>query len=134
MVGSLNDAAAGASGQTLIGTVGNDAEGLKIKVAGGAAGSRGIVQYTQGFAFQLDQLASSLLAENGLFNNRSNSINQAVKKLDDNKTRVQARLSTLQKSYTNQFTKLDTTMSKMNSTSSYLTQQLTALAKGASIA
>ena len=134
MVGSLNDAAAGASGQTLIGTVGNDAEGLKIKIAGGAAGSRGIVQYTQGFAFQLDQLASSLLAENGLFNNRSNSINQAVKKLDDNKTRVQARLSTLQKSYTNQFTKLDTTMSKMNSTSSYLTQQLTALAKGASIA
>lgn len=134
MAGSINGVAAGSTGQALIGAIGNAAEGLKLKVLGGSTGSRGNVEYTQGFAYQLDQLATALLADNGLFSTRTTGINQAVKKLDDNKTKVQARLSTLQKTYTDQFTKLDTLMSKMNSTSSYLTQQLTALAKGASIA
>lgn len=134
MAGSINGATAGSTGQTLIGATGDAAEGLKLKVLGGSINTARNIDYTQGFAYQLDQLASTLLSDNGLFSSRTTSINQAVKKLDESKTRMQARLTTLQRTYTDQFTKLDTLMSKMNSTSTYLTQQLTALAKGASIA
>jgi flagellar hook-associated protein 2 len=45
--------------------------------------------------------------------------------------RLNTRLATMQKNYQAQFTKLDTLMSNMNSTSSFLTQQLASLAKSA---
>jgi flagellar hook-associated protein 2 len=54
-----------------------------------------------------------------------------MKKLDNDILRMQDRLTTLQKHYQTQFSALDTTMTKMNSTTSFLTQQLTALAKSA---
>jgi flagellar hook-associated protein 2 len=131
MLGQINGVTALSTGQSLTGAVGNAAEGLKIKLLGGGTGNRGNVQYTQGFAYQLDQLASALLGDNGIFSNRTDTINAAIKKLDDDKLRVQTRLSTLQKNYQSQFTKLDTAMSSMNSTTSFLTQQLAALAKSA---
>jgi len=131
MMGQINGVTALSTGQSLTGTVGNAAEGLKIKLLGGGTGSRGNVQYTQGFAYQLDQLASSLLSDNGTFTSHTDGLTKASKKIDDDKLRLNTRLATLQKNYQAQFTKLDTLMSSMNSTSSFLTQQLASLAKTA---
>lgn len=128
LTGSLNGVAATSIGQTLTGASGNAAEGLKVSVSNGSTGSRGNVQYSQGFAYQLDQLASSFLGENGTLSMRTDGINTALKKLDSDKLNLEARLGRIQKQYQDQFTKLDTTMSSMNSTSTYLTGQLTALA------
>lgn len=129
--GTINGVSALTSGQTLTGAVGDASEGLKITVSGGSTGARGNVQYTQGFAAQLDRLASSFLGENGLITSRTDGINSSLKKLDSDKIRIQDRLSKLQKQYQDQFTKLDVTMSSMNSTASTLTQQLAGLAKSA---
>ncbi len=128
LTGTLNGVAATSLGQTLTGASGNAAEGLKVSVSNGSTGSRGNVQYSQGFAYQLDQLASSFLGENGTLSMRTDGINSALRKLDSDKITIEARLGRIQKQYQNQFTKLDTTMSSMNSTSTYLTGQLTALA------
>ncbi|OGB69620.1 MAG: hypothetical protein A2486_14080 [Burkholderiales bacterium RIFOXYC12_FULL_65_23] len=126
--GQINGAAATSLGQTLTGASGNAAEGLKVSVSNGSTGSRGNVQYSQGFAYQLDQLASSFLGENGMISMRTDGINSALKRLDSDRLNLEAKLGRIQKQYQDQFTKLDTTMSSMNSTSSYLTGQLTALA------
>lgn len=128
LTGTINGVAATSIGQTLTGASGNAAEGLKVSVSNGSTGARGNVQYSQGFAYQLDQLASSFLGENGAISMRTDGINSALKKLDSDKLTLEAKLSRIQKQYQDQFTKLDTTMSSMNSTSAYLTSQLTALA------
>lgn len=128
LIGTINGVTATSVGQTLTGASGNAAEGLKITVSNGSTGSRGNVKYSQGFAYQLDQLASDFLGENGTISTRTDGINSVLKKLDNDKLTLEARLSRIQKQYQDQFTKLDATMSSMNSTSTYLTGQLTALA------
>lgn len=128
LTGTLNGVAATSIGQTLTGASGNAAEGLKVSVSNGSTGSRGNVQYSQGFAYQLDQLASSFLGENGMISMRTDGINSSLKKLDSDRLTLEAKLSRIQQQYQDQFTKLDTTMSSINSTSTYLTSQLTALA------
>lgn len=128
LTGQINGVAATSIGQTLTGASGNAAEGLKVSVSNGSTGARGNVQYSQGFAYQLDQLASSFLGENGMISMRTDGINSALKRLDSDRLNLEAKLGRIQKQYQDQFTKLDTTMSSMNSTSSYLTGQLTALA------
>jgi flagellar hook-associated protein 2 len=128
LTGQINGVAATSIGQTLTGASGNAAEGLKVSVSNGSTGARGNVQYSQGFAYQLDQLTSSFLGENGMISMRTDGINSALKRLDSDRLNLEAKLGRIQKQYQDQFTKLDTTMSSMNSTSSYLTGQLTALA------
>lgn len=128
LTGTINGAAATSIGQTLTGASDNAAEGLKVSVSNGSTGSRGNVQYSQGFAYQLDQLASSFLGENGMISMRTDGINSSLKKLDSDKLTLEAKLGRIQQQYQDQFTKLDTTMSSINSTSTYLASQLTALA------
>ncbi len=125
--GTINGATAVGSGQTLTGATGNAAEGLALKITGGAIGSRGNLNYTQGFAYQLNQSITSFLSDNGVIANRTDGISSAIKKRGDQITRLQDRLDMLQKQYTKQFNTLDQTMSKMNSTSSYLSKQLASL-------
>ena len=127
LTGSINGVAATSSGQTLTGATGDASEGLKIKVTGGAIGARGNITFSRGFASQLDQLAAKFLDDNGSVSTRTDGINSALKKLDNDKLRIQNRLDMLQKQYEKQFTALDSIMSKMNSTSSYLTAQLASL-------
>lgn len=131
LLGTINGVTALTSGQTLTGATGDASEGLKITVSGGGTGARGNVQYKQGFAAQLNRLTASFLGENGLITSRTDGINSSLKKLDSDKLRIQDRLGKLQKQYQDQFTKLDVTMSSMNSTASTLTQQLAGLAKSA---
>ena len=128
LTGTLNGVAATSIGQTLTGASGDAAEGLKVSVSSGSTGARGNVNYSQGFAYQLDQLASSFLGENGAISMRKDGINSALKKLDSDRLTLEAKLGRIQKQYQDQFTKLDSAMSSMNSTAAYLTTQLTALA------
>jgi flagellar hook-associated protein 2 len=131
MIGLINGVTALHTGQSLIGAVGNAAEGLKLTLLGGGTGSRGSVLYTQGFAYQFDQLATAVLSNNGVFTSHTDGLTQSSKKIDDDILRLNTRLATMQTNYQAQFTKLDTMMSSMNSTSSFLTQQLASLAKSA---
>ena len=129
VAGSINNVAATGSGQLLSGATNTAVEGLKLKISASSAGDQGNLNYTQGFAYQLNQLISNFLDDNGLIAARTTGINSTIKKVDSKITTMQDRLSRLQKQYTQQFNSLDITMSKMNSTTSYLTQQLSALAK-----
>jgi len=129
VAGTLNGAAASGNGQSLTGAVGNASEGLALLIAGGALGARGTVSFSQGYAYQLDQYLDTVLADDGNLKARTNGIDNSIKSLDQRQAQLEARLTQIEKRYRAQFTALDSMLSSMNSTSTFLTQQLASLPK-----
>ncbi|MBW8900240.1 MAG: flagellar filament capping protein FliD [Massilia sp.] len=116
------------NGQTLSGAAGSPTEGLKLTIDGGATGSRGNIDFSQGYAVQLTTLAASFTGTNGLITSRTKGLNDSIKSLNDQKASFQTHLDSLQKMYTAQFNALDTMVASMQTTQSYLTQQLASIA------
>lgn len=128
-VGTINGVAATGFGQFLTGVAGNGAEGLKIQIIGGATGSRGTINYSQGYAFKLDKLADELLGTSGAMSSRTDGLDRQIKDLDDRREVLNRRLVDVEERFRKQFTALDLLLSKMQSTSNFLTQQLDMLNK-----
>jgi flagellar hook-associated protein 2 len=80
-----------------------------------------------GLATQLDDKLDQFLAIDGLLTSRTESINTTIKGYDDSMSRLETRMTAIEARYRAQFTALDTLMSSLNSTSSYLTQVLSSL-------
>lgn len=123
VAGTINGFEASGSGQSLTSSVG-DSSGISIKITGGALGNRGTVNYSQGYAYQFDKLAETLLGSDGPIASRIDGINKSIKSLEKDEERINTRLVAVEKRYRAQFTALDTLMSKMTSTATFLTQQL----------
>lgn len=128
VAGTIGGFAATGVGRTLTADAGSPAEGLALQVDG-ATGARGTVAYSKGYAYQFDQLATTLLdTAKGPLASRTEGLNASIKSLADNRVRMEERLTATEKRLRAQYSSLDATISRMNSTSSYLSQQLTALA------
>ncbi len=122
VAGSVGGVSATGSGQLLSGT--GDAVGLSLTVSGGATGDRGSVKFAQGYAAQLDQFLGGLLATDGALAARTDGINSSIKDIGSRRAAMNQRLAATQARYQAQYAALDLLMSKMNTTSSYLQQQL----------
>ena len=116
------------SGQTLTGAPGSPADGLKVEVTGGGVGDRGTVSFSQGYAYQLNNLATSFLGTDGLITGRTKGINNSIKDVADQRQRFADKLDTIEARYRAQYSRLDVTLSKLTSTQTYLTQQLASIA------
>lgn len=127
VAGTFGSASATGSGQVLTGTGGN-ADGLRVTITGGITGSRGSVSYTHGYAYQLNRLTTDLLSSTGTLTSRTNGVNASIADIGKRRTTLNSRLADIETRYRAQFTKLDTTISSMTTTSNYLTQQLAGLA------
>ena len=127
VAGTINGAAAAGSGQALTGATGDASEGFKLLITGGALGSRGMANYSQGYAYQFDKLIDRQLATDGLIASRTDGINASLKSIAAQTQTINDRLVNVEARMRAQFTALDLTMSNMTKTSSFLTQQLTAL-------
>lgn len=123
-IGTINGVAATGQGQNLVGATGDASEGLVVKVAGTTLGSRGTVTYTKGYAYQLNELVSSLLGTNGILTSKTEGINSSITRLTKQQEALQARLVLVEKRYREQFTALDTLISSMQQTSTYMAQQI----------
>lgn len=77
-----------------------------------------------GFATRLEAWGKSTLAPGGLIDTRTQSLNSYIKNRNDEIDRLENRMTALQKKYTTEYTNLNLLLSSMNSTSTYLTQQL----------
>ncbi|MBC7454175.1 MAG: flagellar filament capping protein FliD [Massilia sp.] len=122
--GTINGAPATGNGQKLTSDAGSPSAGLALTVAGGSLGARGTVNFSQGYAFQFDKLATTLLAGTGSLAARTDGITASIKGLDKSKDDLNTRLAMTEKRYRAQFTALDLIISKMNTTSTFLSQQL----------
>ena len=127
VAGTINGIAARGFGQSLTGATGDASEGIKINITGGSTGARGTVNYSQGYAGNLTKLVDALLDSDGPITSRTDGLSATIKRLENDQTRLTDRLTTIEKRYRTQFTALDTLMASMSTTSTYLTQQITAL-------
>lgn len=127
VAGSFAGAIGTGSGQTLTGAAKSPSAGLQIQVTSGTASARGTVNYSKGYAAQLDSLVSEFLGTTGAVASKVDGINASLKTLTSKQQTLSDRLDTLEKRYRTQFTALDVSLSSMTSTSNYLAQQLAAL-------
>ena len=126
-VGTINGVAAVGSNFNLVGATGDASEGLSVKVSGGSLGSRGTVTFTKGYAAQLDDVLDSLLDDEGILAARTEGMDSSIKRLDKQTEAINLRLTAIEKRYREQFTRLDSLLASLQSTSSFLTQQITAI-------
>jgi flagellar hook-associated protein 2 len=128
VAGTIGGVKATGNGQTLTGAAGSATEGLKLTINGGNTGARGTINFSQGYAVQLTSVAAGFIGTNGLITSRTTGLNDSIKSLNDQKASFQTHLDAMQKMYTAQFNALDSLVASMQSTQSYLTQQLAAIA------
>lgn len=127
VAGSLNGIASTGSGQFLTGSSGTPAEGLKLLINGGATGARGTVNFSRGYASQLNTLFSSVVGTTGIISTTTDGVNKSIKDIEKQRTLLTSRLIDTEARYRAQFTALDRVISGLNNTSTFLTQQLSAL-------
>lgn len=129
VAGTINGLTAIGSGQFLTGAIGDASEGLKIQINGGSLGARGTVNYSQGYAYQFNTLATNFLGTTGPLSSATDGINASLLRLAKDKDVINTQLAATEARYRAQFTALDATISSMNATSNYLAQQLANLPK-----
>lgn len=77
-----------------------------------------------GYATRLEAWAKSTLVAGGLIDTRTQNLHKYVKGQNEAVGRLENRMTALQKKYTLEYTNLNLLLSRMNSTSTFLTQQL----------
>ena len=127
VTGTINGVTATGNGQTLTGAVGGASEGLALLINGGALGARGSVTFSTGYAYQLNTYLGTVLNDDGSLKARTSGIDSSIKSLDQRQLQLEARLVQIEKRYRTQFSALDSMLSSMNATSTFLTQQLSNL-------
>lgn len=126
------------TGQNVAGTIGGQSgtgsgqfltsNGLTLKVTATSAASYGTVTYSKGYASLLTSALDDYLKSDGLFQSRTDGINASIKSIQGQQEALNQRLTRVEANYRAQFTALDTMIASLNQTSSFLTQQLEALA------
>ena len=113
------------------GTMSVDADKLEAALATDLDGVAGLFSSaggsTAGYGKQLSALVDKVTGTGGALKVATDGMTQSLKDLDKQYDEMQARVDAKVEYYRTQFTQLDLLVSRMNSTSSYLTQQFASL-------
>ena len=131
VAGTIGGNIANGSGQSLVSNQGSST-GLSIFVSGGNTGNRGTINFTQGAANELNNLMTSLLSKTGALAASTNGLNATITDFGTTITADNAMNQQVLTSLQAEYSALDVTMSKLTSTSTFLTQQLSALSSSSS--
>jgi flagellar hook-associated protein 2 len=126
--GTIGGVAATGNGQVLTAADGSKAAGIQLTINSGATGDRGTVTFSQGYAYALTNLAASFTGKDSLLASKTDGLNASIKAVADQRDRFSQHLTQVEAMYRAQFTSLDTMIQSMQTTQSYLTQQLAAIA------
>ncbi|WP_457673233.1 flagellar filament capping protein FliD [Thiolapillus sp.] len=80
-----------------------------------------------GYAVRLGSLAGMWLEDGGLIESRTDGLDSRIEDLEDRQSAMDRRLAQVEARYLKQFSNLDSLMSQLQGTSSFLTSQLAAL-------
>jgi flagellar hook-associated protein 2 len=127
--GSANGASLADLGITLQvdGKLKLDSSKLSSALADGGKQAAQLFGGEDGFAAKLNNQLDRWVGTDGVLAGRTESLSEQLQDLTRQQTALDSRMADLTARYQAQFTALDTLMSKLNSTSSYLTQQFDAL-------
>ena len=118
---TINGEAATTSDGVITGAVGTAVEGLSLKILGNATGDLGSVGFTLGVASPLNNLITQLLADDGLIDAKLDGLNARVLDITSQRETLTLRADALERRYRNQFNGLETLISQLNTTQSFLT-------------
>jgi flagellar hook-associated protein 2 len=124
VAGSIGGFAATGSGQRLTAAGGSPATGLALDIGGGSIGARGTVSFARGYAARLDGLLQAVLGTDGAIASRTSGITATIRDIDRQRDVLDRRLAQIEQRYRSQFAALDTLISSMTATSTFLAQQL----------
>jgi len=120
--------AATGAGQELTAVRGTTADGLAVRYSGTDAqlqsGVTGTLRLTDGYAMRLDRLATRLLNDTGPISSRTGGIDRSIEDIARQRDTINRRLAATEARIRAQFTALDTLVSRLSNTSSFLAQQL----------
>ncbi|MEZ5558435.1 MAG: flagellar filament capping protein FliD [Pseudomonadales bacterium] len=103
------------------------AAGIQIQVLGGATGARGSVTLVRGAMNRLGSYLDSVVRFDGTLNNKLDTLQARLSDLDKEAADFEKRMGKLEDRLRLQFAAADALISQLNSTSSYLDQQLKTL-------
>ncbi len=116
------------------GTLQLDAAKFQKALAADPAAVNRMFSSTEGVAVKLGTYLDSKLSSTGEIAARNTSLAASRKDLDTQRTALDARMQVVQERYMKQFTALDSMLAQLQSTSTYLTQQLQGLSNLANYA
>jgi len=85
---------------------------------------KNLVSSPTGIATRLEAWAKSTLTSGGLIDTRSQGLTQSIKNYNEDIGKLENRMAAIEKKYRTEYTNLNILLSNMNSTSTYLTNQL----------
>ncbi|NII09202.1 flagellar filament capping protein FliD [Oleiagrimonas sp. C23AA] len=109
------------------GTLSLDSNKLSSAISDNPSAVKNFFSGDSGFATKLSSTIDDYTASDGILQSRINSLNSHVSDLADQKTALDKRMQAYEKQLQQQYTALDSLVSSLNNTSTYLTQQLNAL-------
>lgn len=111
----------------LDGTLKVDSDKLTAALGSDGGQVKALFGGDKGLGAALKTPLNSWIGSTGILVTRSTNLNKQITDLADQQTDLDNRMDALTKRYTTQFTALDTMLTKLNNTSSYLTQQFDAM-------
>ncbi|MDD2685021.1 MAG: flagellar filament capping protein FliD [Gallionella sp.] len=97
---------------------------LDSKISTNFADIASLFTSTTGYSTTLGSWATNVLSSDGLIASRTDGLGRSIKDIGTRRAELEARMISIERRYRTQFTNLDTMLSSMNQTSTYLTQQL----------
>lgn len=119
-IGSLP--ATSSDGITLKGS--GDLKDLSVDVLSGSVGARGSVVVKDGLAVLMNGFLNTYMGTTGDLSQRADQLNKQITQLDKAQKQIDTRSASIESRYFKQFNALDLLLSKLQATSSSLTQQL----------
>jgi flagellar hook-associated protein 2 len=112
------------------GTLKLDSTRFDAALAGNFTDVKNLFASPGGFATRIEDWARTTLQPGGVIETRTQSLNRHIQQYNDQIDRLEKQMTALQKKYTAEYTNLNLLLSRMNTTSAYLTQQLLAQPSG----
>ncbi|KTD64130.1 flagellar filament capping protein FliD [Legionella spiritensis] len=100
---------------------------LSVDILGGGTGARGNIVVRDGLATRFNDILTSYLGDQGELTARSKSLNEQITDVSEQRLQLQSRSESLERRFSNQFTKLDALLASMQTISEFLTTQLSSL-------
>lgn len=109
------------------GTMSLDSDKLASTLKGNPAAVQDLFAGPNGYAMRLNTSLDAFTSSSGVIATRQQSLNDSLTKLNTQQTQLDGRMTVYETQLRNQYTALDTLMSSLNNTSSYLTSALAQL-------
>ncbi len=127
VAGTVNGVNASGEGSVLTVSTEDNSRGLKLNIGGTTLGSRGTVTFSLGLAGDLSSQITEWLEANGPVQSKTDGLQTSIKALNKKSDALSAKLPAIEARYRAQYSRLDALLASMQSTSSYLAQQINAL-------